>query len=344
MSLTPRELVLAQLNHEETPYIPYALGFEGDVMERLDVHYGTPAWRERVDNHIRGVAGADLGTPPYQGEPLVTDLHGNVWRTDRRPVHLEKPALPGASLAGFNFPSMEQVFPGDWLERSRKAAEALRGRYYVHAGIGFGLFERTWTLRGFNDALMDAAAEPDFYDELVGRVHEHQMRVLAILMDLPIDGIRFSDDWGYQRGVLLGDERWRRFIKPRLAEQYALVHRAGKHALSHCCGNVANLLPDLIEIGLDCLESVQPEAMDPYELKRLYGDRMAFWGGLGSQSTIPWGTPAEIHAEVQRLCREMGRGGGYILGPAKAIQPETSTVNAAAVVEAFLGQAGQTPV
>ncbi len=342
MSPTPRELVLAQLDHQETAYVPYALGFEGDVMERLDAHYGTTTWRDRVDNHIRGVAGADLGTPAYRDEPLVTDLHGNVWRADRRPVHLEKPVLAEASLDGYAFPSLDQVFPAGWLERSRQAANDLRQRYYVVAGIGFGLFERTWTLRGFNDALMDAAAEPDFYDELVGRIHEHQMQILAVLMDLPIDGIRFSDDWGYQRGVLLGDERWRRFIKPRLAEQYALVHRAGKHALSHCCGNVASLLPDLIEIGLDCLESVQPEAMDPYELKKRYGDKMAFWGGLGSQSTIPWGTPAEIHAEVERLCREMGRGGGYILGPAKAIQPETSTENAAAVVEAFLAQAGQT--
>lgn len=78
----------------------------------------------------------------------------------------------------------------------------------------------------------------------------------------------------------------------------------------------------------------------PYELKREYGDQITFWGGLGSQSTIPLGTPEEIKAEVARLCREMGRGGGYILGPAKALQPETPTGNAAAVVEAFLQQAG----
>ncbi|NPV07461.1 MAG: hypothetical protein HPY83_05775 [Anaerolineae bacterium] len=338
--MTPREMVIAQLQHEETPYVPYTLDFEGDVAERLDTHYGSARWRQWVDNHLRAVPGADLGTPDPASGPLVRDLHGTLWRTDRRPVHLEEPALREPSLEGYHFPTMDQVFPPGHLEASRRAAESLRERYFVYAGIGFGLFERTWTLRGFNDALMDAAADPDFYDELVERVARHQLDLLDRVLELPIDGIRFSDDWGYQRGVLLGAERWRRFIKPRLARLYRRVHDAGKYALSHCCGNVAEVLPDLIEIGLDCLESVQPEAMDPYELKRQYGDRIAFWGGLGSQSTIPFGTPASIRAEVNRLCHEMGRGGGYILGPAKALQPETPTANAAAVVESFLAQAG----
>ena len=99
-------------------------------------------------------------------------------------------------------------------------------------------------------------------------------------------------------------------------------------------------MPDVIEIGLDVLESVQPEAagMNPYELKKKWGDKIAFWGGLGSQSTIPFGTPAEIRLEVQHLRREMGKGGGYILAPAKALQPETPTENAAAVVDAFTSE------
>jgi uroporphyrinogen decarboxylase len=157
-----------------------------------------------------------------------------------------------------------------------------------------------------------------------------------------LDGIMFSDDWGYQQGVLLGPDRWRKMLKPRLARLYDRVHEDGKFVLSHCCGSIADIMPDVIEIGLDVLESVQPEArgMNPYELKRRYGDAITFWGGLGSQSTIPFGTPDEIKDEVSRLCHEMGWGGGYILAPAKSLQPETPTENAAAVVEAFLQQAG----
>ena len=99
-------------------------------------------------------------------------------------------------------------------------------------------------------------------------------------------------------------------------------------------------MPDLIDIGLDVLESVQPEAsgMNPYELKKAWGDKITFWGCLGSQSTIPFGSPVEIHAEILRLRREMSEGGGYILAPAKALQPGTPTENAVAVVEAFTAE------
>jgi uroporphyrinogen decarboxylase len=121
---------------------------------------------------------------------------------------------------------------------------------------------------------------------------------------------------------------------------YERVHAAGMYTISHCCGNVADIMPDLIEIGLDCIQSVQPEAMDPYMLKRQWGDKMTFFGGVGSQRLLPFGTPDEIRREIRALAREMGRGGGYILGLAKAFQPETPTENAAAAVEGFLAQAG----
>jgi uroporphyrinogen decarboxylase len=336
MSLTLRERVIAQIQHHETDFIPYNLTFEGDVAERLDAHYGSPAWRDKLDNAVRSVPGPNLVVDMDAG-PFSTDCFGSVWQVNRRPFHLVEPALKQPSLEGFTFPGVASLFAPDWKERALQAIEDLQGHFMV-AGFGFGLFERTWTLRGFNEVLMDAAAEPDFYDELVERIAEHQLAIIERLLELPVDGILFSDDWGYQRGILLGPERWRRFIKPRLARMYARVHAAGKYTLSHCCGSVADILPDIIEIGLDVLESVQPEAMNPYDLKRLYGKQITFWGGLGSQSTIPFGKPEEIRAEIARLCRAMGRGGGYILGPAKSLQPETPTANAAAVVEAFLGQ------
>lgn len=199
-----------------------------------------------------------------------------------------------------------------------------------------------WALRGFEEALIDAVAHPDFYNELIDKLLYHQLQILERLLDLPVDGILFSDDWGYQRGLLMGAKRWRRFLKPRVARLYARAHEAGKYVLTHCCGSIEEILPDLIEIGLDVYQSVQPEARNnnPYELKRKYGDKLTFWGGLGSQSTIPFGSPDEITSEVARLCHEMGCNGGYILSAAKPIQPGTPVENSAAVVEAFLQQAG----
>ena len=89
------------------------------------------------------------------------------------------------------------------------------------------------------------------------------------------------------------------------------------------------------------LESVQPEAMNPYGLKQRFGEHLTFWGGLGVQSMLPFGMPDEVCTETQRLCREMGRGGGYILAPAKPLQDDIPTANAAAAIEAFLEQSGR---
>jgi uroporphyrinogen decarboxylase len=336
--LSRKELVLGQIAHRETWPIPYNLGIDQEVGVRLDEHYAGTAWRDRVVNSIGRWDPAGMVVQRRGDDPLSTDHYGTLWQLDRRPFHLVEPALKEPSLAGYSFPCLDALFGESWRDEAMGCIDAQRAAgQFVAVGFGFGLYERTWTLRGFNEAMMDAAAEPEFYDALCQAVAEHQMAIIERLLELPIDGIMFSDDWGYQRGVLLGDGRWRRFIKPRLARMYDQVHAAGKVTLSHCCGSVATIMPDIIEIGLDALESVQPEAdgMDPFALKREYGADITFWGGLGSQSVIPFGTPADIRDNVKRLCDELAVGGGYILGPAKSLQPETPTENAVAVIEAF---------
>lgn len=336
-----RDYVLEQIHHRGTSPVPYTLGFEGDVAERLDAHYGSPDWRQRLTHYMVTVRSLDTNDKVQISDTEARDTYGGVWRTDQRPWHLETPPLAGPSLDGYEFPELESFLRPEWKEQAWKTCEQHKDRFLV-GGLGWGLFERSWTLRGFENALMDAIAEPDFYKELLRRLTDLYLQFVEQTVDLPIDAVLFGDDWGDQRGVILGPERWRRFIKPCWAKVYQAVHDAGKIVMSHSCGSVAEIMPDMIEIGLDVLESVQPEpaGMSPYQLKKKWGDKIAFWGALGSQSTIAFGTPADIHAEVRRLCREMGKGGGYILAPAKGLQPETPTENAVAVVEAFTQQTG----
>ena len=343
MTMNPKEMVIQQIQHRETPYIPYTLSCEGDVAERLDDYYGDAAWRDLVDNVIRRVPAPNLVVDTEAEATHSVDPYGGKWRVDRRPIHLVEPPLKQPSLDGYTFPNVDELFSSDWKAEAI-ASIAADPDHFIVGGFGFGLFERTWVMRGFNEALMDAVGDPDFYDELSEAITVHQLEILERLLELPLDGIMFSDDWGYQQGILLGPERWRRFMKPRLARMYDRVHEAGMVTLSHCCGSVIDIMPDIIEIGMDVLESVQPEArgMNPYELKQVYGDQITFWGGLGSQSVIPFGTPDDIRAEVAHLCSEKGAGGGYILTSSKALQPETPTENAAAVVESFLVQSGST--
>lgn len=116
------------------------------------------------------------------------------------------------------------------------------------------------------------------------------------------------------------------------------IHKAGKKIINHVCGSVVSLIPDVIELELDILESVQPEAagMNPYKLKRRYGRNLALWGGLGCQSVVTFGTPEQLRAEIRKLRRGMSRGGGYIMSPAKTINETVSEANLVAIYETFV--------
>ncbi|MBN1261462.1 MAG: hypothetical protein JXB35_12360 [Anaerolineae bacterium] len=328
-----RERVLAALHYETTDVLPYTLPIEEEVVLRLDAHYGGAAWRERLQQHLALISVPALGVRTDVPE-RYTDPFGTTWRTDRRPYHLEIPALTEPDLSGFVWPEIDALWDADIIAQQIAAAQA-EGKFIV-ATTGFGIFERSWALRGFENAMTDMLLEPKFYEALLDGILRIHLEIVARFLELPVDGILLSDDWGDQRGVIMGPRLWRKFIKPRAAQFNAAVHAGGKWTFQHCCGSVFDIIPEMIENGLDVLESLQPEAMDVYEIKRRYGQQLRLWGGLGTQHLLPFGAPEEIHAEVARLRNELGRGGGYILSPAKALMPEVPTENAVAVVEAFL--------
>lgn len=336
--MTPREIILATIRHEETVRVPYTFSAEPTVLDRLDRYYGAANWRSRLTQFMTQPLHVDTRHERPLDDVHARDAFGSLWRMDRRPWHLETPALSEPSLAGWDPPSVS--FFVDPIEREIDSAVERIGtdpEVFQVIGMGWGIFEQTWRIRGFENALVDALAEPEFYRDLVELVTERYLAMVRACEPVPADAFFFGDDWGDQRGIILGPDRWRELIKPAWKRVYDEVHAQGKIVMSHSCGSVADIMEDLIEIGLDVLESVQPEpaGMNPYSLKKRFGDRITFWGGLGSQSTIPFGTPEEVREEIRRLRTEMGRSGGYILAPAKPLQPETPTENAVAIAEAF---------
>lgn len=342
--MTTKQRVLDQINHKETVPIPYTLTFEmPELMEELDRYYGGCSWRDRLNNHIleAPLPHPLLGIPGERtGETaILQDIFGARWAMHQRPAHLVEPPLKEPCLKEYTFPPVERCIETGW-EGNVVLFANQHPDHFIVSSPGFGIFERSWVLRGFEEMLSDVVLETSFYQALIQAITDHQLGILDRMLDAPLDGILFSDDWGYQKGVLIGAERWRKFVKPHLKRLYDRVHQAGKIALNHVCGSVREIMPDIVDIGLDVLESVQPEAegMNPYELKREFGQDITFWGGLGSQSTIPYGTPDEIRHEVSRLVSHMGKGGGYILAPAKGVQPETPPENMAALVESFTEQ------
>ena len=148
-----------------------------------------------------------------------------------------------------------------------------------------------------------------------------------------IDGVLLGSDWGSQRGLLMSPEAWDEMLRPGEQKEYDLIHAYGKDVWVHSCGNVEELVPRLVEMGLDVLNPVQSEAMDIRALKEHYGERLTFWGAISTQQTLPFGTPEDVKAEARRVRDLMGRGGGYIFSPAQSIQGDVPVENILALLE-----------
>ncbi len=331
-----RDIVLESLHHHSVPQVPYTLYFEDDTDLRLDEYYGGTQWRQRLMPYIVGVQAVNTDPHTDIDEVRKVDAYGGIWRFDRRPWHLEKPALAKPSFEGYSFPTPENFMQPGLVERAHQLI-AENPDSFILGNLGWGLFERSWIMRGFENFMEDVTQNPEFVEESLDRMTDLYLKLVDITCELPVDGILFGDDWGEQRGVILGPKRWRQLLKPRWAKIYERVHQHGRIVMHHSCGSVADIIPDIIEIGMDVLESAQPEAagMNPYELKKKWGDKLSFWGCLGSQSVIPFGTPEQLKAEVRRLRQEMSVNGGYILAPAKPLQLETPLENAVAMLDVF---------
>ncbi len=331
-----RETVLAQINHQETERVPFTIAFEHEVREQLNEHFGNEDWDNDLYPFIGG--GGWILSPKNEkiDEDHYKDTFGAIWHTEGGAPAVVKPALEKPSFDGYTFPTVDDFFDPEKKEAIREDIEKHPNTFTtVHTGLC--LWE-SWYLRGFENTLMDCAVEEEFYGELLDRFTDLTIELIEKCRDLPADAIMMGDDWGEQRGIMIGPERWRKFFKPRYAKIFKAVHKQGKKTIMHCCGSFAEILDDITEIGLDVIESVQPEAahMNPYELKEKWGDRITYWGCLGSQSTIPNGTPEEIRTEIRKLRSEMSKGGGFILAPAKPLRVETPLENSLAIIDEFL--------
>ena len=331
--MTPRELTQAAFRFEEVAPVPYWIPVDGTVSERLDEWYGAAEWRDRLVSYITGWHCVGGGGAENIGENLVRDPFGYVFRTGQL-MHLERPALEKPSLDGYVWPEAESLADWDAVAKDYAAMSA-----YRLCGMSFGFFERASFIRGVEELLIDMIERPQFVHDLMDGYLDVRLKLIDLIIDrVPVEAIFDGGDDCDQRGPMMGLERWREFIGPRLARVVEHVHHRGLPVIAHMCGNVRPLIDDLLAMGLDGLESLQAEAMDVYELKEKVAGRMWLIGGMGVQSTLPFGTPDEVRAETKKLMREMGRGGGYVLGPAKPLMEGVPVENAAAFIETALEQ------
>jgi uroporphyrinogen decarboxylase len=176
--------------------------------------------------------------------------------------------------------------------------------------------------------LMDFANNSAFVNKFLDRIMYWLLDVIEEYNRYDeLDAIHLGDDWGQQHGLIMGPSYWREYIKPRLKVVYAAAKSTGKYMTIHSCGDVKELFPDLIEIGLNMFNPFQPEVMDVYEMKRLYGDKLTFHGGISLQKTLVFGSPEDVRQDVLKMLEVVGKNGGYVCDACHAITRDVPAEN-----------------
>jgi uroporphyrinogen decarboxylase len=350
-----RQRVLAAIRHEEPDFVPYNFHATGAVYERLREHYGLPdnnAVVELVGNHIVKI-GSDFNVNPWSPDIRMGQLpSGGAMTTsldDSGGLHVDEFGCTWDRSKGMPHPVAyplhdeqsrleDYVMPDPWHEgrfdQARKLVERNKGEVFLFGKLGMCLFERAWSIRGFEELLLDIGLRPDFVEELLDRIlYEWNLPIIDQQMDLGADGFYFGDDWGSKTSLFFSTEMWRRLIKPRLAVCYQRVKEKGGIVGQHSDGNILAVIPDLIEIGLDVLNPIQPSVYDPNVVKRKYGEKITLYGGIDVETILPFGSPQQVAAEMRMRAATLGMGGGYILQSSHTIMTDVPLENITTYIE-----------
>lgn len=334
--MTKRDVIRMVLDGQPPQYTPWSFRFTLEAREKLVQHFGTKDLMDPVGNHIVEL-GSDIGFFEDLGNNRWKDVFGVVWNrtVDKDIGDVEQPVLLKPTLDGYEFPDpLDRRFFVDIPDRLQRYPD----RYRLFC-IGFSLYERAWTMRGMTNLLMDFYDNPDFVHALLAAIADYNIAQVKEALKYDIDAVYFGDDWGQQRGLIMGYNLWKEFIFPQLERTYGAVTSAGKRVFIHSCGDIDELFDDLIDIGLNCFNPFQPEVMDINALYARYKGRLSFWGGLSTQKTLPYGTAEDVRRETQRLI-EMGRDGSYILSPAHSVESDVPLENMLSFIAAAKRQQG----
>lgn len=353
-----RERVLTALNHEEPDRCPMQISFTPEFAARLEIdlqlkgqglhnpHGGGNTYElERALDEDMLLTSVGWVNGYYQDGYQNVDSYLDEWGVAWKTIEYKTPYGKGKYTEPFGHPLAEDRVLETYLspdpnrlelytEASRVLAN-FKDEYWIVGVTPTTIFESAWALRGYEQLMIDLATNPDTANRVLDIPYSYHKIVTQRLARLGVDMIWLGDDIGGQNSMLMSPRMWRQYLKPRMADLIASLREINPHIkiAYHTDGVVYPIIPDLIEIGVDVLNPIQPMAMDPVKIKTEYGRNLCFWGSLDIQQTLPFGTPEQVKAEVITRLKTIGRGGGLLIGPTHNLQLDTPLENFWAMIE-----------
>ena len=345
--MNPRENALAAMRRQNPEYVPFVLGMTAPVYATFQEKTGADNPAEYWDFDVRGISFRSPNEQPDVGKYLPNDLpEGTVideWGIANVPgsmYHFTKMVHPlrGAKTVEDieTYPLPDYAQEECWGAISPEVAAYQQRGYAVAAHLEMTIFEVSWYLRGMEDLMSDMMQVPEIATALLDRITELRIFQARTFAESGVDVLALGDDISMQTGMLMSPRMWRKWFKPRLAKviQEAKAVKPDLLVQYHTDGDCRAVIPELIEVGVDILNPVQPECMDPVEIKKEYGDRLSFSGTIGTQTTMPHGTAKDVRAAVKKMAETVGVGGGLMLAPTHVLEPDVPWENIVAFVEA----------
>ncbi|MCL2832757.1 MAG: hypothetical protein FWD78_06275 [Treponema sp.] len=338
-SLSPRERFTRCAFGQDLDMLPVQCDFTARGLRRFLANKGIERISDLellpfIDNHVlygyMNGAVLRLKTMDYRGEKIIRDEWGCNWDCSQDLFYMDGPIKDWDDLEQYRFPDPEEAGYLDytvWLINNGYA------RKYIVTGYHFcTLFERAYILRGFENFLTDLMDEEEKTSFLLDKITDFQVALAKRYIKLGVNCGRTVDDYGMQTAMLMSPEIWRKTFKPRLAKIVSVYRNAGLPMIHHSCGNITEIAGDLIEIGVNVINPVQPKAMNLESLAQKYGDKISFFGGICNQELLPLGTPEEINFTVGETVKLLGKYSRYIIAPSNGIGADVPQEN----IDAFL--------
>ncbi len=324
-----RQRIIDAIRHKSGRPVPWNIEITGQFADKLRAQTGCGDCEAALRNHMLRIKYKKnhIGADGHE-----VDLFGVKWMrgADGGDVGVvaEYP-LQRMPFADYAFPEIDIDFAASICDKLEVDASR-----FTMFSITMGFFERAWSLLGMEDALINMATGDDDIEAVYAGILDHHLKLLDAVLPRKFDALYFGDDWGQQQGLIMGPNLWRQYIKPGVAKIFEKARAAGKMIVLHSCGDLREIMGDLIEIGVDVYNTVQPEIYDLKQLKREYGKDLTFYGGISTQQFLPTATREESKHKAREVLDIMAGGGGYILSPTHAVTPDIPVDNILAIIEA----------